>query len=119
MERKQFLIYVTTAAGLLPLTITQLGCASGASQSAADKVGFGVISSRDNFHRHEIRILFADVSQPPAAGKAITSSGPIHTHDIFMGMDDYRTLQAGRQVIKTSTVNARHSHSFAIQVAQG
>ena len=109
MERKQFLIYVTTATGLLPLLITQTGCAynapgAGADQGAAGSTdGFKVVSSRDNFHRHDILILFADVSQPPASGKTITSSGPIHTHDVVLSMADYQSLQDGEQVVKTST----------------
>ena len=37
MERKQFLIYVTTAAGLMPLLITQTGCASNAQGTEADQ----------------------------------------------------------------------------------
>ena len=125
MERKQFLIYVTTATGLLPLLITQIGCAYDAPGAEADQDagggtdGFKVVSSRDNFHRHEIMILFADVSQPPADGKTITSSGPIHTHDVVLTMADYQALQDGEQVIKTSTFDSRHSHTFAIQVSTG
>jgi len=92
MERKQFLIYVTTATGLLPLSITQIGCAYNASGTEGSTEGFKVLSSRVNFHRHEIMILFADVSQPPASGKTITSSGPIHTHDVILGMADYQAL---------------------------
>lgn len=119
MERKQFLIYVTTATGLLPLMITHIGCAYAApgADSSADE--FTVVSSRDNFHRHKIRILFADVSNPPASGKTITSSGPIHTHDVVLGMADFQALQDGEEVVKTSTFDARHSHTFAIQVPTG
>ena len=125
MERKQFLIYVTTATGLLPLLITQIGCAYDAPGAEADQDAgggtdrFKVVSSRDNFHRHDIMILFADVSQPPADGKTITSSGPIHTHDVVLTMTDYQVLQDGEQVIKTSTFDSRHSHTFAIQVSAG
>ncbi|MCH7497805.1 MAG: hypothetical protein IH971_08140 [Candidatus Marinimicrobia bacterium] len=125
MERKQFLIYVATATGLLPLLITQIGCAYDAPGAEAEQetegstAGFKVVSSRDNFHRHEIMILFADVSQPPAGGKTITSSGPIHTHDVVLGMADYQALQDGEQVVITSTFASRHSHTFAIQVSTG
>ena len=125
MERKQFLIYATTATGLLPLLITQIGCAYDApgaeveddTQGSTD--GFKVMSSRDNFHRHDIIILFADVSDPPASGKTITSSGPIHTHDVLLGMADFQALQNGEEVVKTSSLDARHSHTFAIQVPTG
>ena len=114
MERKQFLIYVTTATGLLPLSITQIGCAYNAPGTEGSAEGFKVISSRDNFHRHEIMILFADVSQPPASGKTITSSGPFHTHEVVLGMADYQALQDGEQVVKSSTFDSRHSHIFEV-----
>ena len=125
MERRQFLIYATTATGLLPLLITQIGCAYDAPGAEAEQetegstAGFKVISSRDNFHRHDIKILFADVSNPPASERTITSSGPIHTHDVVLGQADFQTLQDGGEVVKTSTVDARHSHTFAIQVPTG
>ena len=119
MERKQFLIYVTTATGLLPLLITQIGCASDAPGAEGSTDGFKVVSSRDNLHRHDIMIQFADVSHPPASGKTITSSGPIHTHDVVLGMADFQALQDGKKVIKTSTLDARHTHTFAIQVPTG
>ena len=125
MERKQFLIYVTTATGLLPLMITQIGCAYDAPGAEVEQdtegssEGFQVVSSRDRFHRHEVTILFADVAQPPAGGKTITSTGPIHTHDIVLGMAEFQALQAGEQVLKTSTYDAGHIHTFAIQVPTG
>ena len=50
---------------------------------------------------------------------SITSTGPIHTHDVVLAMADFKMLQAGEQVIKTSTFNARHSHTFAIQMPTG
>ena len=125
MERKQFLIYVTTATGLLPLLITQIGCAydapgaevEGDAEGSSD--GFKVVSSRDRFHRHEITILFDDVANPPAGGKTITSSGPIHTHDVVLGLDDFLALQGGEQVVKTSSHDAGHIHTFAIEVPTG
>ena len=110
---------MTTATGLLPLSITQIGCAYNASGTEGSTEGFKVLSSRDHFHRNEIVILFADVSQPPASGKTITSSGPIHTHDVVLGMADYQALQDGEQVVKTSTFASRHSYTFAIQVSTG
>ena len=119
MERKQFLIYATTATGLLPLLITQIGCAYNAPRTDGSAEGFKVSSSRDNFHRHEITILFADLSQPPASGKTITSTGPIHTHDVVLGRADFQALHDGEQVIKTSTFDARHTHTFAIQAPTG
>lgn len=61
-------------------------------------------------------ILFADVAHPPAGGKTITSSGPIHTHDVVLGMADFQALQDGEQVVKASTLDAGHNHTFAIQV---
>ena len=127
MERKQFLIYATTATGLLPLLITQMGCAydapgagAGAGQGTGGRTdGFKVVSSRDSFHRHDIIILFADVSQPPESGKTITSSGPIHTHDVVLEIADFQALQDGERLVKTSTRDAGHSHTFAIQVPTG
>jgi len=125
MERKQFLIYVTTATGLLPLVITQIGCAYDApgaevgQEGIGGSAGFKVVSSRDNFHRHEITILFADVAQPPAGGKTITSTGAMHTHDVVLGRADFQLLQDGEQVIKTSSFDARHTHTFAIRMPTG
>ena len=125
MERKRFLIYATTATGLLPLLITQIGCAYDApgadvGQDAEGRPeGFKVVSSRDRFHQHEITILFADVAHPPASGKTITSSGPIHTHDLVLGMADFQVLQDGKQVVKTSTFDSGHSHTFSIQAVTG
>lgn len=122
MERKQFLVHVTTATGLQPLVIMQIGRAYNAPGPEVGPVmegspgGFKIVSSRDNFPRHDIMILFADVSQPPASGKTITSSGPIHTHDVVLDMADFQAIEDGKQVVKTSTIDSRHSHTFAIQV---
>ncbi len=125
MERKQFLIYATTATGLLPLLITQISCAPGSSgQGAGPDITpggeeFKVTSSSDRFHRHDITILFADVETPAVGAKTYTSTGPLHTHDVILTLADFQTLKDGGEIVTTSSFDAGHTHTWAIRVPMG
>ncbi len=125
MERKQFLIYASTATGLLPLLITQIGCAPGLSgqDTGPDMTpggeGFTVRSSSDRFHRHDITILFADVETPAEGEKTYTSTGPLHTHDVVLTLVDFQALRDGREIVATSSFDAGHTHTWAIRVPMG
>ena len=119
MERKQFLIHVTGAMGLIPLVITQIGCddpyASRDSSSTGDPNSFTVTSSNDAGHTHNISILLADVDTPPGSGKTITSDGS-HTHTVTLSKGDFESLANGQTVLETSSNSGGHTHTFSIKV---
>ncbi|MCH7521132.1 MAG: hypothetical protein IIB42_05460 [Candidatus Marinimicrobia bacterium] len=121
MERKQFLIHVTGAMGLMPLLVTQIGCDDpyGTSKDSSTSNGstnsFTVTSSNNSGHTHNITILLADVATPPGSGKTITSTGS-HTHTIMLSKSDFESLASGQTVLKTSSNSGGHTHSFSIKV---
>ena len=121
MERKQFLIHVTGAMGLMPLLVTQIGCDNpyGTSKDSSTSNGstnsFTVTSSNNAGHTHNITILRDDVDTPPGSGKTITSTGS-HTHTIMLSKSDFESLASGQTVIKTTSNSGGHTHTFSIKV---
>lgn len=124
MERKQFLIHVTGAMGLMPLLVTQIGCDNpyGANEDSSSSdngtESFSVTSSNGTGHTHKITILLADVTTPPEGGKTITSSGS-HTHTVTLSKSDFESLASGQEITKTSSNSNGHTHTFSIKVLAG
>ena len=123
MERKQFLVHVTGAMGLMPLLVTQIGCDNpydadedkGTSGNGA--ASFTVTSSNGTGHTHNITIPLADVNTPPDSDKTLpTSSNDYHTHSITLSKGDFESLADGQTVLKTSSSSGGHTHSFSIKV---
>ena len=126
MERKQFLIHVTGAMGLMPLLVTQIGCDNpyGANEDSSSSdngtESFSVTSSKDSGHTHNITILLADVDTPPESGKSLTStSSGSHTHTVTLSKSDFESLASGQEITKTSSNSNGHTHTFSIKVPAG
>lgn len=124
MERKQFLVHVTGAMGLMPLLVTQIGCDNpyGADEdkgtgSDGGTNSFTVTSSIDDGHTHNVTILLADVTTPPDSSKTITSTGS-HTHTITLSKSDFEALADGQTIPKTSSNRNNHTHTFSIKVPE-
>lgn len=123
MNRREFIVKSTGLLGLLglPLIIQQIGCDGGydssSSEDGTDSESFTVSSSVDSGHSHTVKILYADVNNPPGSNKTLTSgSAGSHTHQITLTSSDYQSLKDGDTVVKTSTTNSNHSHTFSIKV---
>ncbi|MEE9162328.1 MAG: hypothetical protein V3U35_05085 [Candidatus Neomarinimicrobiota bacterium] len=126
MHRKQFLIYATTATGLLPLLLTEVACdtygdaGDGGSDGGEtnDDLSFTLVSSSNSNHTHFVTILFADVNAPPAAGKTLTTTGPSHTHTLTLTQTHFQDLADGQTLTRPTTTNSGHSHNFTIKVPE-
>ncbi len=121
MNRREFILKSVWLLGL-PLLIYQIACEDGGndlspSENGTDSDSFTVSSSVDGGHSHTVIILNSDVDDPPGSGKTLTSgSSGSHTHQIALTNSDYQSLQDGKTVVKTSTTNSGHSHTFTIKV---
>ena len=125
MERKQFLIYATTATGLLPLLLTEIACDiyNDGGADTYDGPTFILVSTSNSGHTHRVTILHADVNAPPAGGKTISTSntGGVygHAHVLTLTQSDFQALGSGQTLTRTTSTEASHSHSFAITVPEG
>ncbi len=123
MHRKQFLIYATTATGLLPLLLTEVACdiyngGSGGGETS-DDLSFTRVSSSNSGHTHTVSILFADVNDPPAGGKTrTTSSNSGHTHALTLTQAHFQALADGQTLTRTTSSDASHTHTFTISVPE-
>ena len=119
MERKQFLIYATTATGLLPLLLTEIACDPYGGDSViagSDDESFTLVSTSASGHTHSVRILFSDVNAPPASGKTLTTSSTTHSHTLTLSQADFQALGSGDTLTRTTSSVSSHSHTFAITV---
>jgi len=120
MKRREFIM---KSVGLLalPLIIQQIGCDqvtnSDTSGNGTGDDGFTVTSSVNSGHSHTVEILYDDIEIPPTPNKTLTSSSTGHTHQITISTIDYQTLAGGETILKTSTRNGGHSHTFSITVS--
>ena len=121
MERKQFLIYATTATGLLPLLLTEIACDPYGGDSATagnNGVGFTLKSSSYSGHTHTVTILFSDIDAPPASSKTLITSRTTHTHRLTLSQADFQALGSGDTITRTTSTAASHSHTFTIKVPE-
>lgn len=121
MDRRDFIV---KSAALLafPLIIQQIGCSTNptssdnGSDNGTDEDGFNVTSSVNSDHSHTIEILYDDIENPSTSNNSLTSSSTNHTHQITVSTTDYQALKDGGTIVKTSTRDGGHSHTFSIKV---
>lgn len=128
MHRKQFLIYATTATGLLPLLLTEVACdtygdsGAGDGGETGDDLSFTLGSSINSGHTHTVSILFADVNDPPAGGKTLSTSRTSgyngHAHHLTLTQSDLQALKDGQTLTRTTSSDAPHTHTFTISVPE-
>ena len=82
----------------------------------ADGSSFNVTSSVNSGHSHTVKIMNDDVENASMMN-TLNSSSNNHFHQITISMTDYQTLKDGGTVVKTSTTNGGHSHTFSIKVS--
>lgn len=121
MERNQFLIYITTATGLMPLLLAEISCSDNGDNgndtgSSVKDESFTVVSSTTNEHTHTVAILFTDVNAPPSTGKTLTTSGTSHTHNLILSQSDFQSLRNDQQISRDTSTDASHKHRFTIKV---
>ncbi|MCH7575840.1 MAG: hypothetical protein IIA59_12055 [Candidatus Marinimicrobia bacterium] len=122
MERKKFITTIMTAAGLMPLVITQIGCTSATDPTPAAALttsdSYLFTSSIDSNHSHTVEITFADLSQPPEGGRSLTTSSTGHTHSVTLSTSDFAALEAGQTVIRNTSNNSGHRHTFSFVIPE-
>lgn len=120
MDRRDFIVK-SAALLALPLIFQQIGCDSSTSSTTTDNetedTDFTVTSSVYNGHSHIVNILYDDIENPPPSNNTLTSSSTNHTHQITLTPTNYQTLKDGGTVLKTSTTNGGHNHTFSIKVS--
>ncbi|MEW6087822.1 MAG: hypothetical protein AB1498_05910 [bacterium] len=118
INRRDFLKVMVTAFIGVPVFMKIIGCGKDEygsnSTPPADESGFSPVSSVDTGHSHFVRILYADITNPPAAGVTYTSSSSGHTHTIFLSQQQLTAINAGSTVTVVSSVDSGHSHNWTI-----
>ena len=107
----------------LPLIITEIGCdayggsddTTAPSEDSTDSIT--VISTPSSGHTHFVSISLKDVDDPPTVDRTIiTTQSSSHTHRITLTENDFERLANMETIIKTSTTNSGHFHTFSIKV---
>ena len=115
MERKTFITTIMTAAGLMPLVITQIGCST-STEPTTTAEGLLFTSSVNNGHSHTVEIKFADVDDPPEGGRTLSTSSTGHLHSVTLSQSDFVALEAGQTVVRNTSTNSGHLHTFSFEI---
>ena len=121
MERRSFILKAG-ALFSLPLIITEIGCDGyGDSDTTSpntddDKFFDPITSSIDSGHSHKVNISRSNVENPPTGDVTLTTICSGHTHKITLTQSDFESLMNGNTIIKTSTLDSGHTHTFSIKV---
>ena len=123
MERRSFILKAG-ALFSLPLIITEIGCDGyGDSNTTSpntgnddDKFYDPITSSIDSGHSHSVSISRSNVDDPPSNDVTLTTTSSGHIHTITLTQSNYQDLMDGKTIIKTSTLDSGHTHTFSIKV---
>ena len=121
MERRSFILKAG-ALFSLPLIITEIGCDGyGDSDTTSPNIdednSFSIESTNDSTgHSHKVNISQSNVDNPPASDVTLTTICSGHTHKITLTQSDFESLMNGNTIIKTSTLDSGHTHTFSIKV---
>jgi hypothetical protein len=80
-----------------------------------------VTSSVSIAHSHQVTISGADIDNPPAGGRTITTTSygdyyiNSHSHTITLTQQDFQTIKNGGTVTVTTSVALDHTHTFTIK----
>ncbi|MFQ6605553.1 MAG: hypothetical protein ACE5D8_08385 [Fidelibacterota bacterium] len=125
MDRRTFLGKIPGLT-VLPLVIYSVGCEDTADSYAAGDTdsgttdSFRIISSTDSGHYHSVAIQYAHITTVPSSNQTLTtSSANSHSHTLTLTPADYTALQNGETILKTSSTDGGHTHSFRIMVPDG
>jgi hypothetical protein len=111
MKRREFLTRITIGGATLPLLFTEIGC--GDDGGGPDGGVETFTSSSASGHTHTITIPDADI----AGGGAHTytsSNNSSHTHRVSFDESDVDYLAVGCAVIKESTEDNGHRHTWRV-----
>lgn len=116
MQRREFLIGLGTMLLVAPV-LAATGCGGDDSSTSptppAD--GFDVESSADLAHRHSIRVLTADLANPPAGVTYTSTNVSAHVHAVSLTAAQLAAIQAGQTVTVDSNLASAHRHTWAIR----
>ena len=118
MERRTFIVKAGVLFSL-PLVITEIGCdANGDSDDVtAPPNSITASSSSSSGHIHSVSVLLSDIDNPPTMELTITTSRSLsHTHRITLTESDFVRLANMETIMKTTTTDDSHSHTFSIKV---
>ncbi len=118
MQRKEFIVTIMTAAGLMPLVITQIGCSTSTEpRPTTTSNGYLFTSSVNSGHSHTVEIKITDLSQPPEGGRTLSTSSTGHTHSVTLSQSDFVALEASETLVRSTTSNSGHLHTFTFTIA--
>lgn len=116
MDRRAFLAACGVTL-LLASVLVSSGCGGGDSSTSptppAD--GFDVESSLDLAHRHSVRVLNADLTNPPAGVSYTSTTVSAHVHVISLTAAQLAAIQAGQTVTVDSNLASAHRHTWTIR----
>ncbi len=118
MERRTFIVKAGVLFSL-PLIITEIGCDSDdvTGPAGSDADSFTVNSTSSSGHIHSVKVSRSDVDNPPTMQLTLTTSrSSSHTHRITLTESDFVKLANMETIVKTSTTDDSHSHTFSIKV---
>lgn len=115
MNRREFIIKMGAAFISVPVVLSLSSCGGdGGGSSSSD--GFDVTSSVGAGHTHDVRILTADLANPPGGGVQYTSTNVnSHVHTVTLTQADLTAINSGGQVSVNSSTNDGHLHTWTIQ----
>ena len=118
--RRELLTRGTTMLLLIPV----VGCSSSSNDQpqGGSCAGTESTSTVEFAHTHTVCVLTADLTSPPSAGVAYTTSNVgSHTHKVTLTAVNLTAINSGQAVTVTSTTDPDptngmvHSHNFTIQ----
>jgi len=129
MNRRTFLTQAGTVVLILPAGRLLTGCGdsnepapppgggtntpSGPSTPTATELDF--TSSVVNGHSHDVTIQVSMLSDSPAGGDSLTTTNVnSHTHELVLTEAELDSIQAGQTVTRETSLDAGHTHTFAL-----
>ncbi len=120
LTRREALLRGVTTLVLIPIAAR---CSSSSSSSPQANVacdGVPSTSSVNGGHTHTLCVPSADLANPPAGGATYAASFVSgHAHTVSLSAEQLQAINVGAEVVVESSTDRGHSHTFAIQMAQG
>ena len=109
MERRELLVRMGGLLLVLPASRVLMAC--GSDSGGGDTLTYTSTSDLD--HTHTVGVLRTDLSAPPVAGVAKTTSNvENHTHTVALTEAELASIQAGTNVTKETSNDDNHTHFF-------
>jgi hypothetical protein len=117
MNRREVIFRVGGILLAIPASRVLMAC-GGDSGSSSNSIRFTSSADPADGHTHTVDLSKADISNPPAGEKTLTTSLDLaHTHTVTLTEADFQSIDAGNTVNKTTSEDETpghvHTHQFA------